>query len=289
VYYNSFNYKIKPENDILAIKLVNYLKESSLIETQINQSGVTQEENDFLKLNLHFIFNVYTQSNYNDSLNLKANIFLEKYPYSSYYNYVRKYIRFQFEPSNGGLNMKIGLGLRFNSGPVRNTIDEGFLINFSIGVPYKKWDYDLRILVGPVQLQKDILVNGVVWENGSDANYLNCEFSIGRNLLKSKKNKLSPSIGIGITEFSPFQETIRENPLMKDVFVDIGNVIVGLNYQYKYPLLNKRRDYFSYNFGCLDFRYALSWHPSNNKNYQGLVHYFTFTWGFEIRGAKRSI
>jgi hypothetical protein len=271
------------------MKLENYLKENyANFFNQLDSSQVLPEEKDFLKLNLQYLLKIANStinSNY-DTLNIIANNFITSYPRSIYIPYIKKYIRYEFEPSNGGLALNLGFGIRMNSGNISHTIDEGLLLNFGIGIPYKKWDYDLRILVGPVQLQQDLQVKGVTWNKGSDANYLNCEFSVGRNILESRKHRLSPSIGVAITEFSPYQDTIDKNPKMKDVYVDIGNVIFGINYKYKYRIL-KNNNPFSHFFGCLNLRYALSWQPSSNKLYNGFVHYITFSWGFEIRGAKR--
>jgi hypothetical protein len=53
VYYNSFKYKKRPYYDLLEMKLDNYSKENlTKYSNQIDSSLLSQEEKDFLKLNL---------------------------------------------------------------------------------------------------------------------------------------------------------------------------------------------------------------------------------------------
>jgi len=291
-YFVSFNSRIKPIYDILEKVLVDYSYDNqSKMYKQIDNSLISIEDKEFLKLNLNYILSVSKRPiNYQDSLNNLADNFMSKFPHSNYNKYIEKNIRYEIALSDFGFGLNVGMGMRLNSGPLYNTIDEGLLIGCGIGVTYKKWDYDLHLLAGPVQLQKDLYVKGKLWSKGSDANYLNWDFSIARNLLNSKKHKLSPSIGLGMTEFSPYQDTINKYPYYKDIYVDIPNVILGINYQYKYPFRSHGSSNPAYqtNFGSINIRYALSWNLTNDKLYKGLVHYLTLAWGFEFYGLKEA-
>jgi hypothetical protein len=291
-YYSSFKYRVRPQYDLLEKKLIDFSVENrSKLMSQIDNATLDNEKKEFLKLNLSYILlDIKQPLNYRDSLNNLANAFITHFPQSEYVSYTRRYIKYQFGPSNLGWGFDAGFGIRLNSGAISNTIDEGILFRFGMGVSYKKWDYDFHILVGPVQIQKNLPINGKIWAKGTDADYACYEFSVARNILNSKKHKLSPSLGIGYTEFSPYQDTIDKNPYYKDIKVDLTNISVGLNYQYKYPIRG-RGPYSNLQlfYGCLNLRYVLSWQVTNDKLYKGFVNYITFSWGFEMHAVKRDL
>jgi len=291
-YYASFNNRIRPPYDVLEMRLADFsLENISKLEMSIDNSSLENEEKEFLKLDLHYTLWATKQiPNYRDTLNEMANSFIKSFPESKYIAYTKKYIRYQLGPSDFGLGLNIGFGIRMNSGAIRNTIDEGILFDFGLAFTHKRWDYNLYILAGPVQLQKDLPVKDKIWLKGTDINYLNCEFAVGRNMLDSRRHRLSPSLGIAITEFSPYQETIDKDPSFKDIHVDLGNFVFGVNYQYKYPI-KRHGPYSNFQnlFGCINLRYALSWQVTNDKLYQGFVNYITLTWQFEIHGVKRDL
>jgi hypothetical protein len=191
-------------------------------------------------------------------------------------------VRNQYGQIDFALGVNIGLGIRMNSGSIRNTIDEGFIVELGSEICYNKWNYYLYFLAGPVQLQKDLPIKNVVWTKGTDANYLHYELSAGRNIIHSERHKLAPSLGVGLTRFTPYKETINKNPSFENVDVHLGNLVAGLNYQYRYPVKSLTFYYPPNYFWCINFRYALSLQITNKAIYQGFTHYFTFTWQFLI-------
>ena len=289
-YYASFSYKVRPAYDLLEKKLIDYFLENrSKQEIAIDHSNLEMEKKEFLKLNLHYILFITKEPlNYRDTLNKLANSFIAAYPHSDYVPYVKKNIRYELGPADFGFGMNLGFGVRLNAGSIKNTIDEGIVLDFGLVFTYRKWDYDLHILVGPVQLQKDLPVKDKVWPKGASANYLNCEFSVAHDLLNHKKHKLSPSLGLAITEFSPYQDSINQNAYYRNIKVDMGNLILGLNYQYKYLMgRHSQNSNLQRMYGCLNIRYALSWQLTSNNLYRGFTNYITFTWGFEMFHVKR--
>ncbi len=164
-YYSSFKYRKRPEYDLLEKSLSDYTTENFfLITSNIESSAFMLEEIDFLKLHLKFLIEISNQTNKpSDALNDSASRFISQYPHSRNVLFVRRYIRYQFEPSSGGTSGYFGMGARLNSGKIANSIDEGLLFYLGIGVPYNNWDYDFRLSVGPVNLKKEVVQNGLVW------------------------------------------------------------------------------------------------------------------------------
>jgi hypothetical protein len=289
-YYTSFNYRVRPAYDLLAKKLEEFSSDNaSKLEQSIENSNRTREDKEFLKLNLHYIILTTQKPPYfRDDLNKMANTFLSSYPQSKYGAYTREYIRYEFGPTDYGFGINLGIGARLNDGNIKRTIDDGVVFCLGFVVTSPKWDYDLRFLVGPVRLLKDIPVQGKTWTKGSGGNYMNFEFSVAHNLLNSKKHKLAPSLGLGLTEFSPIQDSINNNSYYQDIKVDLFSVILGVNYQFKYLIKSRGPgDHFNNFFGCINVRYAISWQPTSNPLYQGFINYITVAWQFEGHGIRK--
>lgn len=289
-YYASFNYRIRPAYDLLEKKLVEYAADNlNKLENAIENSNRSKEDKEFLKLNLYYII-LTTQKppNFRDDLNKLANAFLSAFPESKYAAYTKEYIRYEFGPTDYGFGINLGMGARLNSGDIKRTIDDGMVFGLGFVVTSSKWDYDLRFLVGPVQLLKDIPVQSKTWPKGSSGNYMNFEFSVAHNLLDSKKHKLAPSVGMGLTEFSPIQDSINNNSYYQDIKVDLFSVVLGINYQFKYLIKGRGPgDHFNNFFGCINVRYAISWQPTSNPLYRGFINYITVAWQFEGHGIRK--
>jgi hypothetical protein len=290
LYETSFRLRYRPTKDMLSVVLINYSWEfRSKMISLINDSIKCDEDKEFLKLNLNYIlFESKLPTVCRDTLNKLADTFMSAFPHSVYNPYIKKHIRYLLVTSDCGVGMEVGFGIRINSGSIKNTIDEGIVFDIGVGISYKNWDCYYQMLAGPVQIQKDLPVKGKIWVKGNNGNYYNFDLSVAHNVLKNKRHRLSPSLGIALIQFTPLRDSIKNNPDLKNIEVNITNVIFGLNYQYRYPI--KTRNFYFRDkplFGCLNIRYGLSWQPVGIKLYQGFIHYVKLTWGFEVYGLKR--
>jgi len=287
-YYSSLKDRVSPANNLLDKSLLKQatVNEKSIVK-QIDSSDFNSEEKAFLKLNLKFII-ISSRNNEISQLRTTelSEEFNNEYPYSEYKEFVKQYLMINYIPNDIALGLNVGFGIRMNSGKIRNTIDEGIVLAFGIEHSFRKWDYNFTFLAGPVQFQKDLTFKDGVLKRGDEANYLNYGFSVARNFLESKKHKLSPCVGVGITRFTPYDDGDNKN-YFNGFDVIIYNVTLGLNYQFKYHVGGGSPSNFNPFFGNVNIRYALSFHPTTDKLYNGFVHYLVFTWGIEWRDVVR--
>jgi len=278
----SFQRKIKPQNDLLFIKVLDNSRESrSFLISSINRSGLNNTNKDFLIMNLDYLLSgkdypVITQ----DSLNILADNFLSKYPDSQYAGYTRKYIKYKFNLSKWGFATEFFSGY----GIITNNLPETFGNNVSFGfgfdIYYKHFVFYLRDYIGFSKTKQDVLYSGGVWNKGSQVRVFLPEISLGYVLADNKIFKFAPFAGIAATDIGPTQYDLIKEPDLEQVELNFTTTYsFGLNFDFKLgrpkiPMVSSGPEH---RYWLIRLRYSYNLIQLDNKNYglNGNMHYLT--------------
>ncbi len=132
-----------------------------------------------------------------------------------------------FSKRNFGIGISLGLSTSILSKNL-NTYFKNSLINFNFGFDfaYKKHYLFLNGIMGNTKVSKELLINSQDWKTNQNTNFTIIDFSYGYAILDHSKIKLTPFLGLGITEFSVNKD--------KELRLVDYNVLAGINLYYKY-------------------------------------------------------
>jgi len=164
-YFRKNDKKLRPLADLLFEKIKSYLKSHEQEQiSQIERAKLSEEQKEFLKINLTFLSSDYKRSApLQDTLNELTSDFLTKYPHSKYENYLREQIRWAFKPTNWGYGFEFFTGY----GVFTKTLSNQFKNNIPVGVAfemmYKKYAFYLRDYIGFSYTKKDLPFQAATW------------------------------------------------------------------------------------------------------------------------------
>lgn len=285
--------KIRPPEDLLLVKLIYILKEQNInIKNQIRISGLSQEEKDFLLLNLDYLLMDYDSNSAQDGINVTANNFLNDYPSSKFNNYIRSYVRNEYIPSNWGLAFEFFSGYGIFTGDLNKNFTNNVPMGIAFDISYKRINLFLRNYIGFSKTTDSIPFKSGVWSNNSQVRVYLPEASLGFVTFDSRRFKIIPFAGISSTSVSPTQNDITKFPYYDDLGLDFTTTYtMGINFDYK--LGKSKTRMVSLNeqaYWFLRIRYAYN-QPQFNSRYHrfdGDFHYITVGIGGFGRSIKRN-
>ncbi len=291
----SFQYKIKPDNDLLYNKLlVKTSQMKDFLISQLQKSMVAEVDKDFLIMNLSYLLAGKNDPDITqDMLNDMADEFLGNHPNSEYEDYTRKNIRFRQVAS------KWGFGFEFFSGYgiFTDKLSEEYKNNIPIGVAfdicYKDFTLFLRDYIGFSKNNNDWDYGTGVWEEGSQVRIFLPEASLGYTLFENNHLKITPFAGVATTNIGPTEFDKDEEPDLEKVELDFtGTYTMGLNLDIKLgrskiPMVSYNKPEDSYWFLRLRYSYNNMGFDKKYDGFNGNMHYLTIGIGGLGRAIKR--
>ena len=174
----------------------------------------------------------------------------------------------------------IGLGTASASGKIANYLSVKTCLSFDLNVNYERWYFSLLLQVAFSRLKLDIPFKkgDGFWEAGKPANIVNFDLSVGYSVINSRLFRMSPFVGVAISECAPGETQIENDNTLKNAGIKGGYAnITGLDTDLKlYQMINfmKRKDI------LLSLNVRINYIPSmfNNVNarYSGNMLFVTF-------------
>ena len=165
----------------------------------------------------------------------------------------------------------IGLGPTFISGTIAKYLSTKTCLSFALNVNYQRWYYSLLVQAIFANLRQNIHAeNGVVWEVGNSANISNFGLSFGYSMMDGRYFKISPLIGLSVSECAPSDQLIANKNELSGVGIRWGIAsMYGVDTDIKlyqiFPILirkdflaslNVRLTYIPEMFGNVNGRYS---------------------------------
>ncbi|MEM6642344.1 MAG: hypothetical protein AAF616_05150 [Bacteroidota bacterium] len=282
--------RVQPSGDYLIYKLKEKIDTRvSELKSQIQTSSYSEEQKDFLALNLDYL--LYSGDN-QEQLNSSANSFLKNHPNSEYEDYIREYVRYEFKPSKWGFSFEFFSGY----GVFTEDLSRDFTNNVPIGIAfdvfYKKYVLFLRNYIGFSRTTNAIEFDGGTWQEDAQVRVFLPEASVGYTLVDSKRIKFMPFVGISSTSVSPTEYDRNRIEEYDKVGLDFTTTYsFGLNMDLvlgksgSVPIISWNEEAYWF----IRLRYSYN-QPQFNKKYEGFegnFHYITFGFGGFGRKLKR--
>ena len=250
-------------------------------------------EKDFLLLHLDHLLIEYEKDEISqDSLNSYSDIFLEKYPNSSFYSLVKEHIRFVVKPSDWGFAFEFFTGYGVFTDQLYENFDNNVPFGIAFDVQYKNYVLYLRNYIGFGKTSRDIDFNGSTWNSGDQTRIFLPEASLGFELINNNLLKFTPFVGISSTNVAPTEYDIERNEEYENVGLDFTTTYsMGLNLDLKMRKSSSgivaRNESGEW---IIRLRYSFN-QPQFEKSYTGFsgnIHYITIGFTGFARRLKRS-
>ena len=193
------------------------------------------------------------------------------------------------EPDNPWrVGVGIGMGTVSVSGKLANYLSPKICVPFDVNVNYKRWYFSLQLQMVFSQLKLDIpFENGNgVWEAGKSANITSLDLSVGYSVIDSRFLRMSPFIGVAISDCLPSEQQIEKDDALKDAGISSGFAnIVSLDTDVKlYQMINswnKKNILISLN---VRINYLPAMFSNVNTRYSGNMLFVTFGVRYDVFG-----
>ena len=120
------------------------------------------------------------------------------------------------------IGCSIGLGPTYISGKIAGYLSTKICLSFALNVNYRQWYYSLVVQGIFANLKKDIHAdNGAIWKTGKPAIISAFGLSFGYSV-NSKYLKMSPLIGIAVSECAPSEQQMENNNELRGVGIHWG-------------------------------------------------------------------
>lgn len=288
----SYNIRIRPLNDMLYDKLKEKaFNNEALIKEQIQVSDLDSETKQILSLNFDWLLfenrnNIYAQ----DSLNERADNFLETYSQSRFTDFTKTYIRYKLVPKNWGMTFEFFSGYSIYTGNLSDNYTNNVPIGVAFDICYKNFELYLRDYIGFNKTKKDFNYSLGTWKKGSRTMVFLPEASLGYVAYNDNRFKISSFAGIGSMDISPTTKDKEETPELKEVSLEFTTTyIIGINFDIKFGPKHTPKYSPKTSYGFMRIRYGYSI-PKFEKKYDGMtgnMHYITIGFGGMARGLKR--
>ncbi|MDP1725945.1 MAG: hypothetical protein Q8M15_04120 [Bacteroidota bacterium] len=287
----SYNERIKPPDDKLYERLkIKSQENAAKIMNQIQIADINAESKKFLLLNFEYLTSDMQKSEFSqDTLNSKADKYLEEYSTGEYKDFTKKHIRYKLVHKDWGMAFEFFSGYSFYTGILSDNYTNNVPFGVAFDICYKKFELYLRDYIGFNKTKKDIYYSLGIWGKGSKSMVYLPEASIGYVTLNNNRVKISPFAGIGAMCISPPSKDTEKTPELKEVSLEFTTTyMIGVNFDVKFgqktPSYRPKSSY-----GFIRVRYAYNI-PGFDKKYNGIsgnMHYITIGFGGLARELKR--
>lgn len=279
-------------NDLYNIGgIMSYLiSHKELLNKQIDTCSRSEIDKDFLKLYLSSCLIDYNDySKYRDKINDKANEFIVKYPTTSYTDFVRKNIRYQWTKSNFEIDINLIGGYSLFIGDLKDNFKNGFTFGAGLGLNYWRFNTFFRFHGGNGKTKTTFDYKGLNWSDNQKIFKGFPEISVGFAVL-DKKIKLTPYYGL----CWPSIEKVNGDSINQPTIKFNVNQIYGLDFKWSFHLnkqnINSIYYHKSFNIMYLFLRVGymspFANKPSNEQFKRSDTWLFNFGFGFIMQTRK---
>ena len=189
-----------PKQDALSMESEKLLFHNySIYVTQIITSNLNNEQKMLFQVFLEGISNGTVEKIDQKKVNEKCDTFLEKYPNSDYYDFVREQLRFVIVPGNWGYGFDFSMGTAIMTEDLKNYFQNGLGIDISFYATYDSFVFKAKLILASINAKIDFNENGS-WEEGDHFNLPFYGLQLGYELFESKKFKFEPHLLCGVSE-----------------------------------------------------------------------------------------
>ena len=270
-----------------ALSYYSQEKMNTLVEW-IDQTGCSDEIFDFRVRLLKTLL----QNELEEQSFIEQEIRLLMSQYSFQENEISLIATEQAEPNEPDSPWRIGLGFGLGavsaSGKITNYLSPKICMSLDMNVNYERWYFSLLLQVAFSKLKLDMPYKktGGVWEAGKTANIFNFDFSVGYSVIDSRFFRMSPFVGIALSDCSPSEQQIENDETLKNAGISGGfSNILGLDTDIKLYQMNnsgkKKNVLTSLN---IRINYIPTMFNNVNSRYSGNMLFVTFGFRFDVSG-----
>ena len=284
--------RIPPQKDLLTFNLKEYsVKNVNKLKKQIFASDLNQDTKEFLSIYLDKILidkriNPYAQ----DTVNEKAEVFIQKYPDSKYVPIVKEKVIYVIKSNEWSISQNLSGGYEVLTGNLSKNFTNPFRVGFSLNGNYKKISLFAGFHTGFMKSRKSISYSSGLVDAGKDMQIDVYEISSGYNVLNTRTFKVTPFGGMGLTSIYMLSDSLKCNN--KSTKINLNNsttYFLGVNFYIKliskyWPKYNHN---VSYPFIRIRYTYYLMGLENENQWMRGNMHYFTIGLGLMIKDFKQ--
>jgi hypothetical protein len=204
-------YKIQPPPDSLYEWLDHNLYEVRYnMFRKLREGFLSEEERVFSTLMLEYLLRMNVDAR---DWSTRVDSFAKRYP-SSRFNHFLKTTQTQFaKPGKSALNLDV----LFQNGNWRDETERSLrpLYAGDFGLTYwqNRWNFGFHFTIGRTHLDRDLYINTYQWPKKDKATFMAPELEFGYDIINSKKLRIFPSLGAGISILRAPQPDEEEDPL----------------------------------------------------------------------------
>jgi hypothetical protein len=290
IYISSVKHKFLPQRDSLNYILVNYVRQYlPVVNAKIDNSSLQQDKTDLLKLILRScLYNFKNPVIDQVTINAQAEKFIHDNPESRFNSFIKSNILFDIIPSKFGLSFDIALGVGNYTKSFSNYFGQNGFATLGIELSYKRLDFAFRYNGGSSIVQKEFIVDNVIWQEKIHPDVMLPELSLGYNILDLKHFRVIPYGGVSFLKLTPSDKDRELIPDLNDTRIKMPMYMMGLTFDFKYKLHHFDSYYGSHNnnFGLIRLRYAFGFPSDDYNGNLGYMNYLTIGWGISLKGVQ---
>ncbi|MDD2797747.1 MAG: hypothetical protein PHV20_04060 [Bacteroidales bacterium] len=289
------NRRVQPKDDqlhqIIYQKIIDQKKE--VTEEIENCSSISDEDRSLFLLILDVYASTSPRSKYYDEINSQSTKFINNYPKSSYNDYIKRNIRFEYKPAGFSMGMEIYSGASILTGRTNESLSSGGTFGLGFIWGYNSFQLNTRAAFVFSGLKKDIDYKGYTWQNSERAQLMLPEVSLGYKFMPSKKISVSPIVGVGWLMISPYQNDQDKNVDLKNIeIISKASPVLGIDFGWEFANMFYYNDLYQKpmsNFSSLNIRYTVQpiAFSAPYVGMNGLTHNISISFKFGIGSAKR--
>ena len=277
--------KVAPEEDVLYDRLVENtaVNREAILKPEGKLLKLSSADRDFIPLLLDYCFlgTAYETMN-QEQLNKAAELYLAKFPETSFKTFIRKYVQFILKRQRWTLGADIALSMNVVDGNMHHTFSHQAGGGFGIDLAYRKVTTCFRMNFDFGRTRDTVHFSSFTWNRHKLTNNIMAELSFGYPLRLSERIRLLPFAGMGLTSLYPRNPNRSDenpdatNPYHITAFCWVG----GMSFDYrlgKPNITNAGGNKYERNSGYLRFRYSIyetRFSPSR-KELNGYIHNIT--------------
>ncbi|MEI6410065.1 MAG: hypothetical protein WCR52_11820 [Bacteroidota bacterium] len=204
-------YKIQPPPDSLYEWLDRNLYEKRYdMFRKLREGFLSEEERVFSTLMLEYLLRMNVNAR---DWNTRVDSFAKRYPNSRFNRFLKTTQTFIAKPGKSALN----LDLLFQNGNWRDETDRSlkplYAGDFGLAYWQNRWNFGFHFTIGRTYLDRDLYVNTYLWPKKDKATFMAPELEFGYDIINSKKLRIFPSLGAGVSILRAPQAGDENNPL----------------------------------------------------------------------------
>ena len=284
----------KPDNLNQALQEKSFLHKREIV-TAIKNASLSNHDKDFLTMQFNFCLLALGNAEITqDTLNIMANQFIEKYPNSELTSYIRQNIRYEMKDLNWGYGGEYFSGYGNFSGQLSSHYTDFFIWGFALEGSYKKVILNIRENIGISNTKHDFTKqNTQTWPNKSEVRIYSSELCLGYIAHEQKHVKVTPFIGVSAVNITPsgFYMLDNEDAIQYELKYTPA-YLLGFNADFKFKLswcdLSTNQSEENY-FIRLRYAYSLPQFSTRYNGYNGTMQTFTIGFGAFGKDKKRDL